>query len=729
MVFEKRGFVTWILQPTMNFKLMFSIQKLNLSAHLFSLSAIKCACVMSFLLLTQVCMAQTDLASPLPAQSVKDKLENKLYRQALYFYFAGDYAAALRQISLNEQRHQLISLRSDLFEAGLQVNIGLHSQAAATLLSFEQTQANSHQRKSSDENSQQKTKSSTSPAELLLIALLQLSEQQVEQGDNQAAQQTLAKIQLVQAEYVNQYQVLNQLAYWPNAPLMSAKLAAPVKDEPVSQSLSGAYITLNNALQYMQQNEFQLAEPILSQLKNQTWQSTRLTFWQLLFNPFSNVQYDSLDSQGNVINDKRRQQQAVNDYAKLLLAQMYVMQQQYDAAFKELADFPQNSPYSESALYLFAFAAQNAGEYDTAFNLLDLVQQQYPYSHLGWQAALLSAAQVTQQQTLEQGMARYQQAEQLYLDQIADLATFKQTFLAASDVASFTLSHKKTTHLIGSPQVNSDDNSLELLTPPSFTTQSMWLKKALLDALLATDYQTVLTLDLLNGNLRSQRSKSDWLKQTLALNKQRQRSVIERQQQTPYTALIAQLKQQKQSVANIITAAENQQNGQAFATQLEQQWLQRIEQSQLSINKLSGQRDMSDYQQRLTKVSGVLRWQLQRDFADRLWQHQKSLQQLDQQLNALEAQSQRFNALSASQRVYSDFDSRQQMNEAEINKLTLAIKKLRLKTSDDIRQKVTVFVDQQQQQLKRLLLTTRHEMAAILEQMAQADTLPMQRAQ
>ncbi|WP_434930047.1 tetratricopeptide repeat protein [Shewanella sp. HL-SH5] len=673
-------------------------------------------------------MAQSDLASPLSVQSTKDKLEDKLYRQALYFYFAGDYAAALRQISLNEQRHQLISLRSDLFEAGLQINIGLHSQAAATLLSFEQNQNNSHQRKSNDENAQQKTKSSTSPAELLLIALLQLSEQQVEQGDNQAAQQTLAKIQIVQAEYVNQYQVLNQLAYWPNAPLMSAKLAAPGKDESVSQSLSGAYIALNNSLQYMQQNEFQLAEPILSQLKNQTWLSAQQTFWQLLFNPFSSDQYDSLDSQGNVINDKRRQQQAVNDYAKLLLAQMYVMQQQYDAAFKELADFPQNSPYSESALYLFAFAAQNVGEYDTAFNLLDLVQQQYPYSHLGWQAALLSAAQVTQQQTLEQGMARYQQAEQLYLDQIADLATFKQTFLAASDVANFSLSHKKT-NLIGSPQVNSDDNSLELLTPPSFTTQSMWLKKALLDAFLATDYQTVLTLDLLNANLRSQRSKSDWLKQTLALNKQRQRSVIERQQQTPYAALITQLKQQKQSVANIITAAENQQNGRAFATQLEQQWLQRIEQSQLSINKLSGQRDMSDYQQRLTKVSGVLHWQLQRNFADRLWQHQKSLQQLDQQLNALEAQSQRFNALSASQRVYSDFDSRQQMNEAEINKLTLAIKQLRLKTSDDIRQKVTVFVDQQQQQLKRLLLTTRHEMAAILEQMAQADTLPMQRAQ
>ncbi|UJF21182.1 hypothetical protein [Shewanella sp. OMA3-2] len=672
-------------------------------------------------------MAQTESPPPQPVLSTKTALEDKLYRQALYFYFAGDYAAALRQISLNQQRHQLTSLRSDLFEAGLQINLGLHSQAAATLLSFEQTQASHHQDNSIDDNNSQKAKSSTSPTELLLIALLQLSEQQIEQGDNQAAQQTLAKIQQVQAEYVHQYQVLNQLAYWPNAPLMTAKLAKPDKDNQAFDNLSAAYIGLNNALLHMQQNEFQLAKPILSQLKNQSWQSPQQTFWQLLFNPFSTDQYHSLDSQGNVSHDKQRQQLAVNDYAKLLLAQMYVMQQQYDTAFTELANFPQHSPYTESALYLFAFAAQNAGQYDSAFNLLDLVQQQYPYSHLGWQAALLSATQVTQQQSLGQGMARYQQAEQLYLDRIADLATFKQTFLAASDVASFTLVSKNITQSAGNAsQQHKSQQSLELLTHTAFTTQSKWLKKALLNAPLANDYQTVLTLDLLNGNLGNQRSKSDWLKQTIGLNKQRQHSVIERQQQTPYGELVAQLKQQEQAVSQIITAAEKQQNGQAFASQTEQQWLQRIAQSQLTINTLSGQRDMSDYQQRLAKVSGVLRWQLQRDFADRLWQHQKSLQQLKQQLNSLEAQSERFNALSASPRVYADFDSRQQMNEAEINQLTLAIKQLRVKTSGDIRQKVTVFVDQQQQELARLLLITRHEMAAVLEQMAQADTLPMQ---
>eukprot|EP00487_Bulimina_marginata_P006857 TRINITY_DN26954_c0_g1_i1.p1 TRINITY_DN26954_c0_g1~~TRINITY_DN26954_c0_g1_i1.p1 ORF type:complete len:104 (-),score=12.98 TRINITY_DN26954_c0_g1_i1:221-532(-) len=72
---------------------------------------------------------------PSQAKSVdaNEHLQDKLYRQALYFYFIGKYDDALRQISLNRERVNSNSSRSHLFEAGLQVSVGLHTQATQTL--------------------------------------------------------------------------------------------------------------------------------------------------------------------------------------------------------------------------------------------------------------------------------------------------------------------------------------------------------------------------------------------------------------------------------------------------------------------------------------------------------------------------------------------------------------------------------------------------------------------
>ena len=64
---------------------------------------------------------------PTLAETVKAPahIEDKLYRKALYFYFTGNNGEALNQISLNRQRFNSHSSRSRLFEAGIQVTLGL----------------------------------------------------------------------------------------------------------------------------------------------------------------------------------------------------------------------------------------------------------------------------------------------------------------------------------------------------------------------------------------------------------------------------------------------------------------------------------------------------------------------------------------------------------------------------------------------------------------------------
>ena len=646
--------------------------------------------------------------------TAKTDLEDKFYRQALYFYFAGDYGSALRQISLNRQRQGIDSDRSQLFEAGLQVAIGLHDQATQTLTRFEQNQT--------DTGNGSQAKSATSPQELLLIALLQLTEQQIDQGDVETAKLTLGRITTVLPDYLEQYHVLSQLAYWPDTPPLTAQVQqkANSEDNTLATNSSAAYIALNQALLHMEQQQYSAAQPILIELKEQQWQAPEVNFWQKLFNPFAQPDiFDANDELKPEVQDALLQQQAVNDYAKLLLAQLYVANQQYDLAYNELVDFPQQSPYAESALFLFAYSAQQQQQYDLSLKLLTLLQQQYPYSNLAWQAALLSAKQVSEQQSLAQGLTLYQQAEQLYLQKIAEIKQFGETFNDSKNIMDFATKANDEQNALLTPK----SDVLALILTQRFNTDAPWLKKALNDPLLATDYQTLLSLELLSDNIKTQQGNSQWLKDTLMLNSQRQARVIEQQKQLAYREMIQSLTAQKQRIADIIAQAEIEQNPQVFANPTQQQWLNRIDTSQATLNKLASQRNTDDEQQRLDKVKGVLQWQLQSTFPQQLWQHKQSLKQLTEQLEMLELQACRFSDLSTNPRLLSNFDVRQQQTQTDINKMTLNIEALNLKTSREIRGKISIFTQQQQYTLQQLLLTSRHQMANVLEQMAQADNI------
>ena len=636
-------------------------------------------------------------------------VEDKLYRQALYFYFTGDYGGALRQIGLNRQRINANSSRRHLFEAGLQVSVGLHQKATETLSALEKNQTTINHNDSFEKESNQGT-SSTSPEELMLIALLQLAEQQIQQGENKTAQKTLSKMTKISTGYHDQFHILNQLAYWPELPIQATNVDN-TKTEHVLSFSSSPYIALNQALLHSEHGEFELAELMLTEIKTKQWQAPSMTFWQLLFNPFSG---DDEDNKNGEAKDKQNQQQAINDYAQLLLAQLYVKQERYESAYYELKNFPQDSPYTESALFIFAFSAQKIKQYTTSLKLLDLMQERYPYSNLGWQASLLLASQVIDQKTPEEGMTSYQNAERLYQQRLIDLTHFHRDFRVSNNLLTFASNPEVITTVDAS-------STMLLSTQQTYTTDSLWLQKALLDVELQAHYQALIELDLLRENLHGLQTKNQWLQDSLILNNQRKAKVIEAQEKTNYSAIIAELNNKKQHVSEVIFKAEAEQQGQPFANQAEAQWLKRIAESKQLIASIKGHKNIDDYQERLTRVESALAWQLQKELPDRLWQHKKQLKEIDQQLIAVEQQRKRFVALANSQQLLSGIEERIQFSSGEVSLKLNTVVQLRTKTSQKIQSKVQQFVDNQRSLLNQHLLTTRHEMAAVLEQMSQVD--------
>jgi len=636
-------------------------------------------------------------------QAIKNnELDNKLYRQVLYFYFSGDYGKALQQIKINRQRFASQSNKNDLFEAGLQVSVGLHNQATQSLKAFELSPSNTQEKYSSSHTN-------TTPAELLLIAHLQLAEQSIEQGLNHEARLALAKIKQVPLSYYQQYETLSQLAYWPNTPELTARVIRINGQEPSST----AYIKLNKALLHLEKEEYELGEALLNQLKKEHWQAPSQTFWQLLFSPFS-IQ----PTLPEALSDEVLQQQAINDYAQLLLAQLYLKQERFEAAFYELKAFPQHSPYSEAALFMFAYSAQKIKQYSIALKLLNLLKDKYPYSNLGWQSWLMMATQVEHEKSLEQGLAVHQQAEQFYLQQLNELALFNKHFNQAQDVLSFTLDDKNG---VAKPKETKHALTVALNDNMIINTHSSWLNKALENPELNTQLQSLNVLDGLAEHFLHLQQRSYWIEDTLALNNQRKKRIVEQQQLTKHAELLKELTRNQQRIAKQIEQAEITQQSSMFANQTEQSWLLRMSAAKKHIEAIKPHRNTQAYQERLKRVAGVLAWDMAVDFPERLWQHKKQTKTLARLISLAEQQKQRVSRSIDDSVNTTEIAQRYQVTQQEISELNAKVKRLRVKTSNSIKAMVTGFVQQQKKLLNQHLLATRHAMASTLEKMSKVD--------
>ena len=106
----------------------------------------------------------------------KTDIADKYYRQALFHYFQGDAPRALVEVSRAELRLGELNNPSQLFKAGLQVSMGMQSQAQQSLLDFDGYQSVNEEK-------------SSNAQELLQVALLSLTEQFLEQGKRNKAQE------------------------------------------------------------------------------------------------------------------------------------------------------------------------------------------------------------------------------------------------------------------------------------------------------------------------------------------------------------------------------------------------------------------------------------------------------------------------------------------------------------------------------------------------------------
>ena len=422
-----------------------------------------------------------------------EKLAKKLYRKALFHYFQGQPELALRQLTYNKARLAVVDDNALLFEAGLQVSLGLYREAEKNLTAITEKLSNNAAQISLSNDEGMSINAGEhfdyfASQDLLAVALLQLAEQQINQQQQVKAQLTLAKLNHLPDGYYQQYHILSQLAYWPQPAQLPLEI--PMASEVVKHKQADAYILLNMALLAIEQQDIESAEQKLLTLKRMSWQAPQKSFWQQLF---------ASDDSTKLQSTAGHEQQSLQDYASLLLAQLYVEQEQFSLAYKELANFPQDSPFTEQALFLFAYASLKTQHYPESEAIFSLLSTRYPSSYLGWQADVLLARQYLVQRELDTALRQYLQLETKYQQQLLSLTQFEQKIIANPIV------------ITGNSL--SDDNALD----------SVWWQKALASVKLTGQFGKANELTKLNNQIAKQQQQVQWLNYAIELNEARQK--------------------------------------------------------------------------------------------------------------------------------------------------------------------------------------------------------------
>ena len=691
--------------------------------------------------------SKTELQAPIDYQpsneyafqvTEPEKLAKKLYRKALFHYFQGQPELALRQLTYNKARLPVVNDNALLFEAGLQVSLGLYREAEKNLTTITNKLSltlspDSVQNSSAVSKAEQKSGERFdyfASQDLLAVALLQLAEQQISQQQKARAQQTLAKLNHLPEGYYQQYHILSQLAYWPQPANLHLEMAMPLENSELKTQQADAYILLNTALLHIEQKDVENAEQALVKLKLMSWQAPEQSFWQQLFSSEALSNDNTANLQN--IDESAHEKQSLQDYASLLLAQLYVEQEQYSLAYKELANFPQNSPFTEQALFLFAYASLQTQHYPESKAIFSLLSTRYPASYLGWQADVLLARQYLIQRDLDTALNQYLHLESKYQQQLTSLTEFEQQLIANPVAVTGGFASKSDKVLLA----------------------SVWWEKAIASVKLTGQFDKASELDELTKQIAQQQQQVQWLDYAIVLNERRQAKIIAQQQTQKYQNQIVKLQNSRDQLANRLTEAKTHADAKLFASAQQQKWLQRIAKSRSVLSAMANneryKKKVPKYQQRLNRVEGALTWQLQQKFPQRLWQHQTQLKQLDKLLAKLQQQMNQVTAIQqlankgnetviGSEKLNSidaEFDlssiskagldlprlkQRQQIIAQDSLRLKHSVAALGNATNANIQDDLLAFIAEQRQSLNYYLHHSRRAMAKILEEFKKID--------
>jgi hypothetical protein len=575
-----------------------------------------------------LCHAQE--ASVASANSVAKQVAlEKHYQQALYAYFQGDFAQALLHIALLEQASpqalQLVPahLRNEplepiLLKGAISLAYGLEDQAAAIF---------------------QQSLNQYSDPEKRTFAWFLLGQTYYQQGRFQQAQQAFSALTPADSQAYLDQSSRDTLVY------SQAQLAAYFGTEEPGAWLSQLsadsiylpYLQYNQALVFLQQGKSQEAINQLRQL-SEPQQSSFGAFVDGWLSPLWQAEEPS-DSDKNLSQAEERL--ALRDRANLSLGYVLLQQNQAPEAYRVFAKVRRAGLDGDAALLGYGWAAAKNDELQNALGIWQALMQ-LPYDSSFSLEAYLASAYAYEQafapkqavQVLDQGVKRFNSA----LQQIHLAQEQVQTPAYILDLAK---------HFDPQPLDSANTGFSQHDAAPTTSI----LSRVVYAAVVSNHFRQ--KLDALKQSVRIQQQLEEWqgrlvsyhvmLDERQTAREAEAKNMLQDRIFDRLPTLQARRDELKQELEG---SASQGSNVSLMSTEF-QAWQQRLEGAKRKWQSIQVRRQAlgqapldAAYQQRLTRIDGVLRWQASEAYPAKYWQTQRVLKDVDDALSAASLQQQ-----------------------------------------------------------------------------------------
>ena len=553
----------------------------------------------------------------------------KAYQQVLFEYYQGNFFIALTQMAILEQKfpnglsHIPDVLRGnqvepELLKGGMSLAYGLDNQAADIFMRL--------------------LKNNTAP-DVTAYSWLLLGKTYYQKRQFSDAAQAFQQVDQNSAEAFFERSTRDNWLYM-QSQLQGFLLeqqpgAAEIQwlEQLSDDSIYRHYVQYNQALALLQKGENQQAITRLSILTNN--ESGFVRRWMGWAYPIFNA---------NEEQDVEAEREAIRDRANLTLGYTLLQNEEPHDAFRAFENIRTEGLDSEAALLGYGWAAAKKNDLQIALAIWQQLIHMPQNSEYILEAYLASAyayekafAPRQSLQVLQRGLKRFEQA-------LVDLNQAGQHV----NQRQFILDLLPTTGSQQSKQ-NSDDDVRLLLNEKGQTLNSNKLSSPLKLSTRLKLFDSVLVSSEFRAGLSALQQSRDVKQQLLNWQQRMQhyhlmldeRQVERRKRATQILKnrtleQLSALQTKRDTFAQIIDVAKQQQDGQIFMSLQSQQWLNRVKRSEKRLSTIAqlkkqlGQSPLADkYQRRLETVAGRLIWQASDAFSAKLWQAQKALIQLD----------------------------------------------------------------------------------------------------
>lgn len=407
----------------------------------------------------------------------------------------------------------------------------------------------------------------------------------------------------------------------------------------------------------------------------------------------------------DLVNDEKL---ALKDHALLTLGLDQLQSQQQSTAIDYFSQIRLNSALSNQSLLATGWAWSQADQAEKALIYWQTLQNKRQ-KDLASQESFLTVPYAYEQLKQDyQAINYYQQAATHFASLLVDLSGLSADIQQGELIQSLhneqlIEDHLNPEVLNSAPPTRASQYLYTLFADKAFT-QSIKNYQELLDIKKALlDWQLKLPTLML---MLDERRRSFDYKRTLV-------------QPSIEQSAIDQLQQQREQLAEQIKQAQNDDSSLLLSSETELEHLETVEYIQDLINQLSDQQTMDDEQQRLNRLSGLLLWDINTDYAPRLWQTTKQLNELDQTLNLAQQSIHSLNqAIPENDRALTQFQ-RQIAQQRERNEQLLEqTDQLISQQQKQINQLAINALNNYQFHIKQLQLNARYSLARLYDKLA-----------